>query len=524
MAKKNKIYIKQWLELKPYLKQVKTDFYYLGLCNKVKDALVFVDNKSGDLGLYDEEIDTISCMLVSYFEDIISQTNIWATFVKLHDKMYGKKLPFYDVPEYFDDEINETDVKFLLWYSIHILTDEIEDDPFNEFVIAAASKVMKIFDEVYEYAPENEDLKKEYFIDDSETDFYVFREFAGRIVFNSYLFFPDTANELNSLIEDLLEEGFESENHAMTLMNSTRDTYLLTLHTKLLSLKANEWAAHLLDEDHPMFKNLMDMGDKFTGYFINKSEDDENIVLEHIASGREFKVTKKSIDHLEMFKEKGIVVLIGLAKWMGEWWFSGMFGAFNVAESLKIIKEEKNNMSSSKTLPWTEEQKRKAKDFTQKQEEAFLKFNKGSRLVFMPKYELNDYIYFFTKYFNKLQGGKDESPKSKINIGKDDVEETVVMFFNPKSGIEIAFMPNAFPSKENKTFDEYESDEDTYALMYSSDISTELSNYCIDNYKDKLEFFKTDFGKLFLENSDFLLRFWKGSNYHTNFELSFSNK
>jgi len=35
----NRIYIKDWLELKPYEKQTLTDSYYLKICNDVKKAI-----------------------------------------------------------------------------------------------------------------------------------------------------------------------------------------------------------------------------------------------------------------------------------------------------------------------------------------------------------------------------------------------------------------------------------------------------------------------------------------------------
>lgn len=36
----SKVYIKDWLALKPYDKQTATDIYYLSICNKVKKALI----------------------------------------------------------------------------------------------------------------------------------------------------------------------------------------------------------------------------------------------------------------------------------------------------------------------------------------------------------------------------------------------------------------------------------------------------------------------------------------------------
>jgi len=45
--------------------------------------------------------------------------------------------------------------------------------------------------------------------------------------------------------------------------------------------------------------------------------------------------------------------------------------------------------------------------------------------------------------------------------------------------------------------------------------------YCIDNCKSKLSFFKNDIGKKYLDDIDFLLRFWKKDNYHTIPSISY---
>ena len=50
-------------------------------------------------------------------------------------------------------------------------------------------------------------------------------------------------------------------------------------------------------------------------------------------------------------------------------------------------------------------------------------------------------------------------------------------------------------------------------LLVRKDHSTELAKYCIDNYKDQLPFFSTKNGKLYLDNADFLMRFWKVEKY-----------
>ena len=92
----SRIYIKDWLELKPYDKQTATDSFYLGVCNKVKKAIIANRNLFLlQLHLSKEDINMLACFLTSYLEDVISETNIWRSFVRLHWRLYKKHLPFY---------------------------------------------------------------------------------------------------------------------------------------------------------------------------------------------------------------------------------------------------------------------------------------------------------------------------------------------------------------------------------------------------------------------------------------------
>ena len=62
--KQKKIYIKQWLDFKPYATQTITDGYYLKLSNEVKQAITN-NSQSLLLQIYLEpqEIDMLSCFL-----------------------------------------------------------------------------------------------------------------------------------------------------------------------------------------------------------------------------------------------------------------------------------------------------------------------------------------------------------------------------------------------------------------------------------------------------------------------------
>jgi len=91
--------------------------------------------------------------------------------------------------------------------------------------------------------------------------------------------------------------------------------------------------------------------------------------------------------------------------------------------------------------------------------------------------------------------------------------------------VEVALNVNsAFPLPSNPYFNKEDSQEHLMNLLMNKSLSTELVMYCIDNCKTKLPFFNEDIGKKYLEDIDFLLRFWKRDNYHTKPSITFTGK
>ncbi len=531
---KQRVYINIWNEFKPYDKQAPTDLYYLNLSNEVKHALLKNFNSSAMATyLEPEELDYLACFLTSYFEDLISQTNIWSSFIRIHKRLYGKVLPFYDAPEYFEDEINFQDVCFLIWYYVSSVQDELVF-PFNSFIFDTADDVMNVFDDAWEFAPENKVLKAIYELKENVSDYYKVRGLIDRVLLGSYLFYPDIQIDFAESELEIIREKKDDE-QLMFYLNENRDLVLSRSHTRLLGLTGKEWVSEILGESHPMSDEIKKLSRKIMGFFFYKGQDDENVFIEHIASGKKFNLTKKSFDHHSTLKEIDTIMYLGIVNWKNEWWFSGILVQSEFDADL--VMEEKNSLLSRKEVSFLDYEKPEAYSYIEKQFEAFKAFNNGSQIAFMQAKDLQDYINRFMKFYNESldlsEKERKESLKrarSKGYLEKDDtvdqfaeMHESALVFFNPKAGIEIGLDVNgAFPAPNNPFYTEKDSDQHVIRLLLSEDLSPQLVRYCIDHFSDQLPLFQEEFGKIYLQNQDFLLRFFKRGNYFTKPEISFT--
>ncbi|NLT52213.1 MAG: DUF3843 family protein [Ignavibacteria bacterium] len=534
---KDRIYIQTWLELKPYPKQAPTDSFYLKISNEVKQSIV-TNQLYSLLKTYldKEEIDLLSCFLTSYFEDIISGTNVWNTFVKHHKELYKKPLPFYNTEEYYEDEINYQDVCFLVWYFINTIQQEKFVVPFNNFIYEIAEKIYNIFDTAWDNAPENTILQMFYFIDEKETDYYIARNLIDTILFKTYLFYPDTGKDLLNTELEIVERNMHNEN-LTSFLNDNRDNSLHKAHTSLLCLTGKEWASEILGENHPLHNDFKNISQKIQGYFLYKGQNDNEVFIEHIASGRKFNLTKKSFDYSYTLKEIDTILFMGIVQWRKEWWFSGVYSQLEF--DVDLVLDEKNSIESRMSVNFLDHQEQNVADIIKKQFDSFKDFNNGHQIAFVESEKINEFFKNTTEHYNaSLNLPKKERDEAQQRAKVDGffggekkqqnfavVSASGLVFFNPNKGVEIALDVNsAFPLPNNPFYNKEESEEHTMRLLMAADFSKELVMFCIDNCKAELPFFNKKEGELYLVDIDFLLRFWKKGSYFSNPLITFTGK
>ncbi|MEG1586505.1 MAG: DUF3843 family protein [Bacteroidales bacterium] len=363
---KQKIFSGDWLEFHPYQNSVSSDLYYVKLSNEVYDALDQATENTSDedfLFLSEAEKKQLSCLLTSYFEDIISQTNLWNTFTKVMQEKYGKWLPFYNTEDYAEEEINEADIQFLCWHYLTQLNEgQVAISPEEPLFKQIAQAVYPIFDREFESAPENSKMQEFFEIGDEGNLFDIQNKFFWLGTESYLLHFNcrDLEKELNDVTEVAREH--QMEDHLAEMVNMVMTDFSFNNVTEFFEMTAAQWLAKILGEEHVMYEPLMSMTAKKSGYFIFQEQDSMYAQFKHVATGNILHVTNRSLSgYPKDLKSPEVVVYAGFVEWQGEWWFIGDLRGYDAEEELISeisSREEEINLFNEEEvlLPSSEDQ------------------------------------------------------------------------------------------------------------------------------------------------------------------------
>ena len=524
-----RIYLKQWQALKPV--QGSTDPYYVKLCNKVKQAMLSSAYATYLAEHLDEDsVDELCCFLVSYLEDLVSGTNFWNTFVRLHQEQYGKPLPFYATEEYYEEEINIQDVSFLIWYYINCSQQEVFLSFESRFIFFIAHEVMEVFDEVWETAPENDDLKAYFQISASETDYFTVQDLMNRLFFDAYLFHPDTTRRLTDLLDPVVQRYADEEDPTIFVQDAI-DYFLFSFRSRLLALNCREWAAAVWSDKYPLSEDITRMSTRITSRYFYKGQDAGHVFVEHIATGIPFKLTQENFGDTDGLDREDEILLMSLIQWKDEWWSAGMYTVYE--HDSDTVTRERNSTDSRRAIASLGDQKLIQGQLARRHEK-FVAFNEGTPILFMKLGEMRSYFDGFLALPDegKPTGSEEQVPdrvesvvgeRLRVLQNPDLDEEAIgLLFFNPQSGPELVIGVNeVFPLDHNPFYlaEHEEVEQKVNRILQHPEISTELAQYFVGQAGAKLPFFAAGIGKTYLTDFDFMLRFWKYDEYDTGLKV-----
>ena len=446
-----KIYPKKWLELHPYKQTNSVDQYYVGIANEIHKRLY--SSTIADAFEEEENIRYTSLCLAAWFEDVISQTGIWQAFTAECRKRYGAYLPFYPIKgDYFPDEINLEDIRFLLWHHIQYLCRGISAiNPENPGIEQTAQEIYGLLAEEYETAPENERMQEFlYHSAMGEEDFFHYREILDWFHYQCYFNIENVA-QCRDEAERLLDDEKITPEMAETLIYATRTSLTFKGRRNLLSLTSPEWLA-LIGKAHPEHQLWGKVKARENSCYLLEKEDDEFLYVKDLCSEDEgeFKITKKSLNLSAIrSREVGKSTLICELIYFGNaWWQCGM------------LLENKYNQKMAEYVDDLTKQKEKTNE-----KAAFHDFIKASgekSFVFcQSQEEISDFL------LNKM----DYNLKEGLDIPRINTENGAMLMANSHTGLHIQFkLCECIKSPDNPYYNKEEAEKNAIMFIVNPDV------------------------------------------------------
>lgn len=432
---KKKIYPKEWLEIHPYKQTTECDYYYTSIANdiyEILDNIAFIFPS-------DDEVRLTSCCLAAWFEDVISQTGIWTTFTAECKRLYNSYLPFYPLDDnYYPDEINPEDVRFLLWLYIQQDRDQTIINPENPGLQEVADIIFQLFENEYETAPENDQLKSFLSAGESYNHFYNYRSLLEWFHYNCYL------NVYNRQIvrkyeEEILET--DSPEYHSTLLYDLHVNFCFTERNRLLAYSSPEWLALIL-KNHPHADDFKSIKLKERSYYLFNKEDDRFVYMTDLVEDKPLRIEKASLDIKQKWEPDKSVFLCSLVYYNNEWWENGMLAIIPLQQASKIIEESKLE---------DEQLKRANKDY-----QLFIQVAEGKQFIYFHSKE--DLISFCQE---KLEYTLNEASLLANNIPNKPLLLTAI----PHKGLIILFeLLECIKDPDNPFYDPEKAEKEAIAL------------------------------------------------------------
>lgn len=337
----NKINLNEWMEIHPYKKTVESDKYYVEVANNI---LNIWETSKMPFSIPANLMKRISMYITAYFEDVISDFGLWKTFINKHKFLYGKWLPFYtQEEEYFEDEINLNDIKFIIWYSIQQLAGKATHKIFPPFIKGLdilAEYIYKYLDNQFEKAPINESIEKLFGKEEVYGNIYELKNLLNWFFCHSYLIEPSTQSKImeNQHFVNHQFKNATQEQKNMFMYGIMQDT-IFAYPCGPLALKINDWMCAMVGKDHPNFDNYRTIEVKQTLHWLVQNIDETTITLSCITKNESMQIEKSIFKDTDKFQPGKTVIACGFIKYKDKWNVSGIVSVNDISTYKNVQKE-----------------------------------------------------------------------------------------------------------------------------------------------------------------------------------------
>ncbi|MDR1973598.1 MAG: DUF3843 family protein [Bacteroidales bacterium] len=492
-------------ELHPLGTASGSDFYYTGIANRILRTLT--NDKVLINSFKPYSLRKAALHSAAYFEDVISQLGLFSAFRNIHQKLCGSKLPFFSLKDedYIDEEINQEDVRLLLWCIKQEEINERSEDndeitflnPMNPIFGYVSTLILDILDEEYETAPENEALHTLLHDTLFENHFHL-REILKWLHYDSYLSMQYPKNSLEKE-----KQSARKSNTEMYRENVKAFSYVIEVERiynnvcSPVAIKAVEWLKEITSNEH--LKITLDALEvlpysvyKMLHKFDNKVEicpfDNENQIM-YLDVDSMSETDKLETDQLFM---------ASLVRFNDLWCVNGV--ALFMSETDYVKKDQ--DKSSADKIRFIYEK--------------IMEYTKQKPLLFFKNFD--EYVDFRNNIFSNMQD-IDESEtdnffKSKMNLVLfTDVEEGTAILQDAARWIK---------SPDNKLYDKDEAEDGALSILVGlAPAPLSLISYLVE--KDLLpdaainSLYGKEYGRQLVQNNKwFIVRFFQPYLFHGN--------
>lgn len=389
-----------------------TDVFYVKYARKLRDRIKKADFER-KLSL--EDMTEIALTLTYYLEDVVSGFGGWRSFIMEHKRMYGRYLPFYETDEdnYYVDEVNEADVRFLIWMIFQKRNAEVIVNPENSYMQKLAHEVFVILDEDFERVPVNSELLEAMQKPVLYQDFYNLKTLMIQVCCMSYLFYYFTAQHRDRVVQQV--NRIVGGGQPLSVVEYMAESFLGVYEkTGPLALKPQVWISRMLEfwgmNDEANAVKQMEARE-LQPYRIVAS-DDEKVQLEDWL-GQRFELMISDMLQVKADKVAKEKVMLGsLVKYKDRWYPNG---------GVSWLKQE------DKFLKYRE-QKQKAQEQKERITGKVLQLNQNSPLLFFKDYaEMKQWTDQNLK--DEFQN-TDKPEQTEVH----EQEKNLVAFVSPETG------------------------------------------------------------------------------------------
>jgi hypothetical protein len=412
------------------------DQYYIDLALTIHEILGSYFHLLSPFGDEETEQNRLCIVLACYFEDYISEIDLWTTFRDECRDTLGRDLPFHNLEDYDPDYINKQDIALLIWvWGAAGFTHKLID-PQHRTIMILAETMYKLMEEHIDEAPATEMFDELLTIED-ENKFFEVRNILVWLYSSSWLyglldmrmeFELEQEKMLNEMKEKVTDEMADIVHYELSL------DYALNRTSRWGAVRMCDVAARLIKGNQTLKDRLIAMPKRISGNFKVTERGKKHHIFQHFDSRRKLRVNADSIDLKQLTTTD---ITTGLVRWGDEYWVNG---------SLALTKKPGKLEDSKGFLPYSlanKAERKEMRNMIANQDEIFLKEFQTRLYICEDRKDCEEAMtrfYTAMEIFNAKAKGRKPQLDSipKMNMSDFPSGMKIAMFFTNGQGIQYS--------------------------------------------------------------------------------------